>query len=202
MTVKQRQYMLNAMGYDCGSPDGEWGEKSKAACADFQRDKSIYVDGLYGPTTDKTMLDALSKSWVKPASTVASKPTATPQPVPQKQEAATGGGLYGSKYFTRAEAMCRCGKCGGFPAEPSEALVKKADCVREHFGKPAIVSSWVRCPAHNKEVGGVYNSYHLTGRAMDFSIEGVDGDTVLNYVKTLGVHYTYAISGGYIHMDV
>ena len=74
--------------------------------------------------------------------------------------------------------------------------------VREHFGAPALPSSGVRCPEHNKEVGGVWNSFHLAGKALDFRIQGRSAAEVLAFVKTLPVHYAYAIDGSYVHMDV
>ena len=108
------------------------------------------------------------------------------------------------RYFTRAEFRCPCGKCGGFPVEPSEALVKLADRVRAHFDAPATVSSGVRCQAHNDELpGSAKNSYHLRGKAMDFCVRGVPGAKLLAYVKTLPIHYAYQINGSdFVHMDV
>jgi hypothetical protein len=41
------------------------------------------------------------------------------------------------------------------------------DKIREHFGQPLRVSSGYRCPALNKAVGGVRNSQHVTGEALD-----------------------------------
>ena len=49
------------------------------------------------------------------------------------------------------------------------ALVRKADALRAHLGVPIHVSSGVRCKSHNAAVGGVSNSRHLTGKAMDFT---------------------------------
>lgn len=168
MTVKQRQYLLVAMGYDCGTPDGEWGEKSKAACADFQRDVGgLTVDGLYGIKTDAAMIDAISRGWYKP--TVASSTTAS------KTETVAIG-IYGSKYFTRDEFRCTCGRCGGFPVEPTKALVAGCDKLRESAGVPlnivAAGGSGVRCAVHNREVGGASNSNHLYGKAADLHPTG------------------------------
>lgn len=39
--------------------------------------------------------------------------------------------------------------------------------LREHFGKPIIISSGYRCHSLNKAVGGVPNSQHLKGEAAD-----------------------------------
>lgn len=109
------------------------------------------------------------------------------------------------KYFDREEFECHCdGKyCDGYPAEPSKILVQVADRVREHFGAPAIVSSGVRCKTHNANVGGVANSKHLSGKAMDFCISGKTAEQVLAYVeKQPEINYAYAIDSEYVHMDV
>lgn len=39
--------------------------------------------------------------------------------------------------------------------------------LRERFGAPIYINSGYRCPAVNRAVGGVDNSYHLQGRAVD-----------------------------------
>lgn len=107
------------------------------------------------------------------------------------------------RHFTRREFRCPCPRCGGFPVEPSMKLVKMADKVRSHFGKPAIISSGVRCAAHNAEVGGVANSRHLKGWAVDLAIPGVSAESLNAYVGSLPeCAYHYAIDGSFVHMDV
>lgn len=108
------------------------------------------------------------------------------------------------RYFARSEFRCRCGRyCDGFPAEPERLLVEQAERVRVHFGAPVHVSSGVRCPRHNANVGGVEGSRHKLGKAMDFRVEGQSAKAVLRFVKSLPmIRYAYAIDGSYVHMDV
>ena len=101
--------------------------------------------------------------------------------------------------------MCNCGGkyCNGFPAEPDPVLVKAADRVRGHFGAVAYVSSGVRCVRHNANVGGVPNSRHLSGKAMDFCVSGKTAEEVLAFVQQQPeIAYSYAIDSYYVHMDV
>ena len=78
-----------------------------------------------------------------------------------------------------------------------------ADKVRAAAGSPMIPSSTLRCPAHNRAVGGVANSRHLTGKAMDFSIRGWPSAKTLALVKSMPeTAYAYAIDEGHVHMDV
>ena len=44
-TVKKVQAALNSNGYECGTPDGAAGKKTKAAISDYQRDKNLTVTG-------------------------------------------------------------------------------------------------------------------------------------------------------------
>ena len=56
--------------------------------------------------------------------------------------------------------------------ENIEALVEQVlDPAREKYGKPVVVNSGFRCPLHNKTVGGVYNSQHVSGQAADVHCE-------------------------------
>lgn len=46
--------------------------------------------------------------------------------------------------------------------------------IRQRYGKPIIVTSGYRCPRLNKLVGGVYNSLHTCGLAID--VRAKDGN--------------------------
>ena len=178
MTNKQKQLLLAFLGFYEGSVDGIFGPESQAATRAFQEEAGLAPDGIFGKLTESAIRKAIGE---------------------------TGGDFWeGIENFTREEFACPCGRCGGFPAEPSEALVKLADMVRAHFDAPATVSSGVRCQAHNDELpGSAKNSYHVKGKAMDFCVQGVSGVKLLAYVKTLPVHYAYQINGSdFVHMDV
>lgn len=57
-------------------------------------------------------------------------------------------------------------KPGPKPAEVGPPDLAAAAAIGSQFGQ---VTSTKRSPAHNKKVGGVANSYHLTGRAIDIA---------------------------------
>ena len=190
MTQKQKQALLAYLGYYNGPLDGLWGEQSQRATIDFQRAymEQTEVDGVFGAETEKRILEVI---------------TTGEKPKESVQIDTAPGWWKDIRYFTRAEFRCPCGKCGGFPVEPDEALVKLADRVRAHFDAPATVSSGVRCQAHNDELpNSAPNSYHIRGKAMDFCIQGVPGTKLLAYVRQLPVHYAYQIDDSFVHMDV
>lgn len=56
--VKEVQKKLNKLGYNCGTPDGTIGKKTKEALKRFQKDNGLTVDGIIG----KKVLKALGIS--------------------------------------------------------------------------------------------------------------------------------------------
>ena len=46
--TKQVQQALNDKGYDCGTPDGITGEKTRTALIKFQEDNNLTADGIIG----------------------------------------------------------------------------------------------------------------------------------------------------------
>lgn len=197
MTVKQTQCLLLYLGYSPGNPDGVLGQQTRAEVRQFQQDYGCrYVDGVPGRETDASLLSAVTEGWTKPAAQK-TEPVSTTETA--SGAAASGG--YQSKYFRREEFRCRCGRCGGFPAEMQEGELRLLDKIREHFGVPGIVSSGVRCAAHNAEVGGVGNSRHLTGHAADVCFTGIPASQVVACAMANGASYSYSIDGSYAHID-
>lgn len=194
MTTRQIQNLLDYLGYDPGLIDGANGKNTIAAVRRFQADYGLTVDGDAGVTTQKMLTGAVAGTAVK-----VDKPT--------KTEDGQQSGTYwdGIKYFKHSDPYiaCPCGKCGGFPVEPKEKLMRLADRVREAAGKPMIPNSTVRCAAHNKAVGGVDTSRHKLGQAMDFHIPGMTAAQILTIVKAdPATAYCYAIDSSDVHMDV
>ena len=54
-TIKKVQKRLNKLGYDCGTPDGIMGSKTKKALKKFQRDHDLKADGIIGKKTLKAL---------------------------------------------------------------------------------------------------------------------------------------------------
>ncbi len=180
MTNKQKQCLLTYLGYDCGGIDGIWGPRSRSATKAFQEAYGLRADGDFGPETEGKILAVICQG----------------EPLQDWWEEI--------RFFTRGEFACKCGRfCGGYPAEPDRSLVGAADRIREHFGVPVTVSSGLRCQRHNANVGGVSNSRHLTGKAMDFAVAGKTAAAVLEFVQQQPeIRYAYAIDGSFVHMDV
>lgn len=165
MTDKQRQNLLQYLGYYDGIPDGAWGPKSQAACRAFQEDfGGIAQDGVGGPETDGALKHAVSLGFLK-------REDVTDTNVGNKDQ--TGTFWDKIQFFDREEFRCQCGGeyCNGFPVEPQEQMVRTVDEIRRRLGVPVQIvtagGSGVRCRQHNANVGGAANSLHMTGNAAD-----------------------------------
>lgn len=161
MTTKQVQCLLAYLGYDPGGIDGVDGQKTRQAIRDFQGAEGLGVDGVAGEQTAIRLKDAVWQDRF-----------AKDNIVPSSGHPPDIGTFWADiRYFTREEFRCQCGGkyCNGFPAEPVEETVRLADEIRRRAGVPLNVNSGVRCKQHNADVGGVWNSLHLTGQAIDLA---------------------------------
>lgn len=76
-----------------------------------------------------------------------------------------------TEHFSLAEFACAhgaCPHCGGVvKIEPK--LVYGLEAIRSRLGKPIHIASGYRCAAHNREVGGLPDSFHVQGKAADLA---------------------------------
>jgi hypothetical protein len=82
--------------------------------------------------------------------------------------------------FTWAEAT-RGGSRMPPDQETLEAMIRIAKLgqrARDRVGRPFIVTSWYRDPEVNAAVGGVINSRHINGDAIDFYCDGLTGNEI------------------------
>lgn len=151
MDVRQKQNLLQYLGYYEGNVDGISGALTEKAVAEFRTDNG---NPNIGDELEEVLIGAVFHGRFK--GTV----------VPEVNFWDT------VKYFGRHEFACKCGKCGGYPVEPKEALIRKLDAFRERVGEPVYVNSGIRCEEHNAAVGGAKGSRHLYGDAADIRCNG------------------------------
>ena len=120
---------------------------------------------------------------------------------------AKDGGRRLSANFAVREFAC---KDGSDPVFIDTRLVQVLQSIRNHFGKPVVITSAYRTAAHNKAVGGAAYSQHCYGRAADIRVQGVPVETLAAYAETLlpdtgGIGRYPVRSGrptGWVHVDV
>ena len=102
-----------------------------------------------------------------------------------------------TKDFKASEFRCTCGRCSGYPSYMKQVELKHLQSIRDHFGRPMIITSGLRCAYENSRAGGVPNSGHLRGYAADIVIRGVTEHVdqrvaALKWIVTLPNHqFTY-----------
>ena len=100
--------------------------------------------------------------------------------------------------FKPTEFKCDCGRCNGYPSYMKQVELANLQSIRNHYGRPMIVTSGLRCRyANGSSTGSIQNSLHLVGRACDFYMEGVT-DTLANRKRSIKwmmklpkAHYCY-----------
>ena len=190
MTVIQAQCLLLYLGYSPGLPDNVAGVKTSGAASAFQADYGLPVTGKLDDTTCKMLIAAVSGTAVK---------VEKPQ---------TGTFWDGIRYFKPDEPniRCPCPRCVSKREDPTEALMKTADSIREELG-PMVPSSVRRCQDHNDELpGSAKNSRHIIGKAMDFNCPKstpAQIEACLARRKNAGeIRYWYRMDSGWYHFDI
>lgn len=198
LNIKQRQMNLKFLGFYSKNIDGIEGNGTKQAYRDFQKAYGLVVDGIFGVKTNVKLIETIKAEQMKlgvKVDGVAGEITTN-----ARNNQLNWNNI---KYFKQSEFTCKCG-CGLNNMDLK--VVKIADEIRMHFGQACIVNSGTRCTSHNKKVGGVSNSRHLTGKAVDLYVKNISVTTLLAYTKELvkqgKLRYTYLIAGNAVHIDI
>ena len=87
-----------------------------------------------------------------------------------------------SKHFSKNELKCpHCDEC-----DMDHDFMVMLEKLREIYGAAIHLNSGYRCEQHNKDVGGVLNSAHCRGKAVDIRINGEDAFYLLGIAFTVG----------------
>lgn len=90
-------------------------------------------------------------------------------------------------YFEPWEFACSCKKCSGLPeGGMDKRLIDVLNKMRAKIGQPVLITSGYRCPEYNAEVGGVPNSQHVLGTAVDITFPNIDCDAVADLAEECG----------------
>ena len=120
------------------------------------------------------------------------------------REYTKGSGEHLAPNFRAREFDCP-GKGCCAKTKIDEKLVEILQSIRNHFGKPVIVTAY-RCEAYNGKVANAASrSYHIYGRAADIHIDGVAPAEIAKYAEAIGVLgiglYETDKDGYFVHVD-
>jgi uncharacterized protein YcbK (DUF882 family) len=107
--------------------------------------------------------------------------------------------------FSRNEFACKGVGCCGGSAPINIDLVKALQNLRDLAGVPLVISSGFRCNTHNRNVGGVSNSQHVTGFGVDVLIP--EGFTIGKIEELARRVQSFKMGGiglysSWIHLDI
>ena len=112
-------------------------------------------------------------------------------------------GPWATAHFLMDEYACDCaGYCDGWPAAMDPELLEKIEALRCFFDQPIIITSGVRCERRNAEVGGIENSWHLSGHAADLYCPGMGIGDLAAQAQETGLNILPYYSSGYIHVEL
>jgi len=87
------------------------------------------------------------------------------------------------KYFSRKELECPCG-CG--ECDMDDMFLERLDMLRYRYNRPIRLNSAYRCQEHNGSVGGVSDSAHTKGLAVDIKANTQEKYWLMKYAFELG----------------
>ena len=105
--------------------------------------------------------------------------------------------MYSSKYFSDYEFK----KIGCRLSDMDESFMHSLDTLREKVGEPLILSSAFRTVEQNKAAGGVPNSAHLKGMAVDIvALTSRKRYTIVSAALEIGIR-RIGIGKSFVHID-
>ena len=105
-----------------------------------------------------------------------------------------------SIYFSKKELQCHGKNCCGHSAPMDSHFMEKMDIIRKIYGKPMYPTSAFRCNKHNAAVGGVENSNHSLGRAMDVYVKDRDYERLADIAKNYLSEVIIYTEKNFIHL--
>lgn len=105
--------------------------------------------------------------------------------------------------LTHDEYKCKCDRKTCHYTLFSKKLADSYRGTRMHMGVPLYINSGYRCQEHNKGVGGVAESSHTTGNAIDISFNGLTDTQIKKLIARCKYHFSYVkVYKTFIHCQI
>ena len=104
-----------------------------------------------------------------------------------------------SPHFNLSEFACPC--CNRVMLHPK--LLLKLIELRKILERPVYINSGYRCSRYNHQIGGVANSYHRIGLAVDIKVKDINLITLLEVCENIDfAGIGFYEKKNFLHLDV
>lgn len=100
------------------------------------------------------------------------------------------------------EFQCKCGNSTCINTVYDTRLMIAYDEFRKKFNDKVTITSGYRCEYHNRNVGGVTDSHHTLGAAMDIAIPKDKKDYFIECAKKTFPYVQVYEKKNFIHVDM
>ena len=104
-----------------------------------------------------------------------------------------------ARHFKLSEFACHC--CKRVMLHPK--LLAKLVELRNTLERPVYITSGYRCFKYNQKVGGIVNSYHCIGLAVDIQVKDINLITLLEICENIDFSgIGFYEKKNFLHLDV
>ena len=104
-----------------------------------------------------------------------------------------------SNNFNSNEFDCHCNNPECLITVIDQNIVDHIQKIRDFINKPLKITSGYRCEAHNKDVGGVKDSTHTKGQAVD--VQATNLANIRFYSELINPKYSIGKYSDFVHLD-
>jgi len=105
--------------------------------------------------------------------------------------------------LSHKEFKCQCKRKECHYTLYSKRLTSAYHKVRKNMAVPLRINSGFRCQLHNTAIGGVNQSSHTTGHAIDISFKGLTHDQKKQLIELCRKYFDYVqIYSNFIHCQI
>ncbi len=111
-------------------------------------------------------------------------------------------GIASTAWAATGSTRCRCASCATATADIGPAIRRVVAEIERRTGRTVRITSGLRCATHNRKVGGVPGSRHVTGKAVDITIAGMKPEEIAAVARGIpAVRYVSVYKDGHVHVD-
>lgn len=207
--VKEMQTLLKEGGFYLGTIDGMPGRQTVASFKAFKRQAFLEYPDVLGRSTAEALLELVGECKHPEPREATEILTETSKgksiKLPKGEVVYCDQPIFGAKHFSWGEAT-KNGSRIPLNSQIVGNIIELAgylELVKSIFDNRSIIlTSWYRPPEVNRQQGGVKNSRHLLGDAVDFLVQGIPPTEVYRRLNNWhGARGGLGNSNAFTHLD-